>query len=824
MIAVARFAIVGALTLANVSAMGAQIVRGVVVLPDGSTAAASVIVLATDTRGATAARALTSARGQFSLTLPSPGRYGFTLLRIGYRPTKIPEMSIDADGNQSVRFVLADQPVVLSSVNVRERETCRVNADTGFMVTRVWDEARKAMLTTQLSADEAPLFAEWVEYDRMLDSSARLVREQRVHTSRNPTTHAFRSRPAAVLDSGGYVVADSTGTNYFAPDAEVLLSESFAADHCFHLVASPRSAQTPELIGVAFQPTRDRRDKRDIEGTIWVDRGTAELRTLEFRYTNMPDIVRAADPGGRVEFLRLPGGNWLISRWHVRMPVTGAQRKSTANGLGRVVISGSAVVVRGVQVTGGEVTRVTRHDTLVHQTVGPSITIQVVSRDSLVPSAGASLTLEGTDYAASADASGAIHLTPVLAGRYRARISSPLMDSLGMAPMTRDVEAREDIRVDSVSLPRPRDALVAACTRDSVSNGEGMLHGIVRDERARALPGVAVTVTWKGNFYAAATRDGGQLGYTEKTVGALSNDAGYWRLCGVPREIPLDVHVVTDSGSDLRHVRLEGQTEFAAVDLVVHRSVPALNAQVQTAIEVTPHPRALLEIAVTELGGAPLADATVEIIGDGATRTVVTGPRGRALVPDITPGLLVFRAKHVGFKQGQIAATVEPGRNTIPILLSTVSLPTLDTVRIVGDQRLIGLRRNDEFETRRINHTATVSYTREDIVKRNPVDAWQMLTAVPSIRIVDSAGVTAESARSDNVNPNLTLSKCYLTVMVDGMIMNPNPQQSAFDLRLLPKPNEIHGIEVFAGPSSIPLQYSGVGKDKWCGLIAIWTR
>jgi hypothetical protein len=41
---------------------------------------------------------------------------------------------------------------------------------------------------------------------------------------------------------------------------------------------------------------------------------------------------------------------------------------------------------------------------------------------------------------------------------------------------------------------------------------------------------------------------------------------------------------------------------------------------------------------------------------------------------------------------------------------------------------------------------------------------------------------------------------------------------------LLPKPEEIHGIEVFAGPASIPLQYSGIGKDKWCGLIAIWTR
>ena len=33
-----------------------------------------------------------------------------------------------------------------------------------------------------------------------------------------------------------------------------------------------------------------------------------------------------------------------------------------------------------------------------------------------------------------------------------------------------------------------------------------------------------------------------------------------------------------------------------------------------------------------------------------------------------------------------------------------------------------------------------------------------------------------------------------------------------------------HGIEVFGGPSTIPLQYGGTGNNKWCGLIAIWTK
>ncbi len=147
--------------------------------------------------------------------------------------------------------------ITLAAVNVRDRETCRVSADTGLAVTRVWEEARKAMLSSQLSAEGAPLIAEWIEYDRTLDSASRYVRQQRIKTSKNPTTHAFRSAPLALLDTAGYVVADATGTTYYLPDAEVLLSAGFAAAHCFRLEAPPRGAAN--LIGVAFTPARERR-------------------------------------------------------------------------------------------------------------------------------------------------------------------------------------------------------------------------------------------------------------------------------------------------------------------------------------------------------------------------------------------------------------------------------------------------------------------------------------------------------------------------------------------------------------------------------------
>ena len=218
-----------AILLVSARSLVAQSVSGVVLLPDSVSPAAGVIVVATDDRGTTAGRALTGDRGQFTLRVPAPGQYSIALLRIGFRPTQLPPLQIGATAGPLVRFVLANQPVVLSSVNVRDRETCRVSADTGMMVARVWEEARKAMLTTQLVSEGAPLVADWIEYDRGMDSSAHVVRQQRVRASQNPTTHAFKSRPAAELDSTGYVVSDTTGTTYYAPDADVLLSDPFAA-------------------------------------------------------------------------------------------------------------------------------------------------------------------------------------------------------------------------------------------------------------------------------------------------------------------------------------------------------------------------------------------------------------------------------------------------------------------------------------------------------------------------------------------------------------------------------------------------------------------
>jgi len=341
-----------------------------------------------------------------------------------------------------------------------------------------------------------------------------------------------------------------------------------------------------------------------------------------------------------------------------------------------------------------------------------------------------------------------------------------------------------------------------------------LLYRTVRVSLGRVAAQAAVTISWQSNL----KKLDAEYAVTAQTRGVLTDPLGRWHLCGMPLQTPIAVRVVTDTGVDERRTRIEEDVPLSSLDLVLRRTAGA-SAPVGARTGV------VLEISVSDRSGAPLPDVTIELTPvTGPARRLVTSPQGRALLVDLEPGVVRVRARSVGFKAGEVAVSVEAGRNTVPIIMDRVRLPSLDTVRVMGDRRV--LARHDEFETRRLNRAATVSITADEIQKRNPTQTWQMLTNTPSIDVADrfedgNFVVVATSRRS--MMANFSNQPCFLKVMVDG-VMLPAEASGRTNLSDLPPPSEIHGIEVFAGGASIPLQYSGAGAGKWCGLIAIWTK
>ena len=315
-------AVLAAPLLAAAGALGAQTVRGIVTLPDSSRAA-GVIVVASDAKGNESARALTGESGTYELRLPGAGRYEVRVLRIGFRPTVVPAFDIGAGESRSLPVVLRGEAIVLAAIKVEGKRVCRVRQDSGQAVARLWEEARKAISATQLSPAGARQTVKWIVYDRNADITGKHVFTEATNSYSAAAVKAFVGLPPDSLAKVGYMTEDDNGAVYRAPDAEALLSDAFASLHCFR--EEPPAKDRGDWVGIGFRPAKERAGIVDIEGTLWLDRASSELRQLDFRFTNLPEDYSHVKAGGSVEFLRLATGSWLVSRWQLRMPRTTRQ-------------------------------------------------------------------------------------------------------------------------------------------------------------------------------------------------------------------------------------------------------------------------------------------------------------------------------------------------------------------------------------------------------------------------------------------------------------------------------------------------------------------
>jgi hypothetical protein len=317
---------------------------------------AGVVILMLDERGQAAARALTNERGEFRVTAGAPGDYRLRTMRIGFRPTTTPSVRLSAQQELAQQVQLSGVPISLDTIRVSGRNSCRAPSDSAASVFALWEQARTALTATQLTAGLGGVDARGRAYVRTLAPTGNRIVSETTSVTSGFARGLWRSRPPALLRRDGYVVDEIDGsTTYYAPDLDVLLSDAFVDDHCFRLARSRDAAR----VGIEFEPTRERRGVAGIRGTMWFDRASAELRLMEFRYTNAKAEKELGDAGGLVDFARTSSGAWLVSAWHIRMPVL-ALRESR---VGRY--SSMQTIVREIRVEGGEVSVVTRgRDTL----------------------------------------------------------------------------------------------------------------------------------------------------------------------------------------------------------------------------------------------------------------------------------------------------------------------------------------------------------------------------------------------------------------------------------------------------------------------------
>src|SRR5690349_21478333 len=257
----------------------AQVVRGVVVEAGSGRGLPGVVVVLLDSAGKRLAGVLVGDDGKYAIRAMTPGRYAVRAERIGYRADAPTPVTLGAGQTVDLRLETQPIPVVLGVVRVTGKSACVASAADGSEVSAVWDETRKALFATDLTQRQELFSARVSRFERTLDARSGKVTHYQTNEANAVTRNPFVSENAAALSAKGYVRPSGADVIYYAPDAAVLLSDEFLADHCFRLREG--EGKRAGLIGLAFEPVKGR-DKPDIGGTLWIDQKSAELRDLDF--------------------------------------------------------------------------------------------------------------------------------------------------------------------------------------------------------------------------------------------------------------------------------------------------------------------------------------------------------------------------------------------------------------------------------------------------------------------------------------------------------------------------------------------------------------
>ena len=555
------------------------------------------------------ARTLTTRDGRFSFRL-RPDFQGMVQIRserIGYGPVVTPPFDPSRRDAADMLVRVGPLPTPLSTIEVRETSECTNRPTEDVRTAVVWEEARKALAAASWTASQRLYHVVSNIYER--DLKGRRVIRERHRPSIGRSTTPFISLDPVELRKKGYVSDAGDGVVYYAPDARVLQDAGFVDTHCFRLRRPDKDRS--HLIGLAFEPVPSRR-LPDVEGVLWLDRQSSELRSLEYEYVNLPRDLRADDPaGGVVEFMRLPSGAWIVHRWYIGIPTAFRQERLTP------FSRETSRRVEAFRYVGGEVLTVTDlTGVLVYETPLAEVVGVVVdsSAGHEAPLAGATVRVAGTWFADTTDQQGVFRLRVPLDGEYDVTFSHPRGDSLGYEPQPRSVRFARRGATDTLrfTLPPIPDIVAMQCP-DLASDGR-VLVGRVRDAlTSDPAPGVRVVASWQ--------RVDHNLAFQDLEGAATTDSSGMYVLCGLEHERPAIVYATGDATlSDMIRLAFEGTGVAVGGEYYETYQTSAGIWRLDLTLHRRGERTAMVTGLVTDaVGGRPIPGAVVRIGGSKLT-------------------------------------------------------------------------------------------------------------------------------------------------------------------------------------------------------------
>jgi hypothetical protein len=767
-----RFKLLPACLLSVLPALLAgQTVRGVVV-DQLDRPLSGVVLQLTDSTSRAVARALTNERGEFRLTAPAQGRYRVRTTRIGFQPVNTELFALASTAEVTQRIVLASKPIVRDPVRSVVRTSCRVlGLDSTAITFAAWEQVRAALAAAEVTAETQQLATTTLTYDRTRSLEGVTVQQAgRVTTAR--AAQPWHSVSADSLRKVGYVILEPESKDrvFHGPDLRVLGSDLFAEDHCFHIAASTDTTR----VGIAFEPTSQRKSMPEIVGTVWLDRATSELREMEWQYINVARNIDETATGGAMHFARLRTGQWLISRWNIHMPFVAFGGGSDQG----------SVTFRGIKTLGGELIAAAGRDGSDTLWTGPRMTLHGFAFDSLSKQAltSALIGIAGGSRSVITDATGHFSFENLMPGVYRLITQHEALEAIGIPYHVTTAVFTTESDSARITMPSFETIWRLSCESAPPAKDTALVFGTVTGiGRPKPIAGATVYATW------VDIENSGKRKFETKRwhIDGPSDSTGTYVLCGVPTQTGLRLRAVSDSA------------ESGIIDLL-----PLSEKLVQRqdmSMSFDPGKRGVVSGLVLGRNASPIGGARVVAEGAQETRTDAAGK-------------FTLRGVPLGTQQVEVIAIgLQPTARTVDVSLRDTAFvemhitkpQMLQKVTVVASsvrQQFVA-----DFNARR---TKGLGLFRDSTSISMHGTLNSMFTGVQGIRMV-----------RDQVFMPRGPDSCIPVVWLDGVHI-----QTVDDLLAL-RPSDIAAVEIYLRELTTPSQFVVRNtRTPNCGAIVAWTK
>jgi hypothetical protein len=220
---------------------------------------------------------------------------------------------------------------------------------------------------------------------------------------------------------------------------------------------------------------------------------------------------------------------------------------------------------------------------------------------------------------------------------------------------------------------------------------------------------------------------------------------------------------------------------------------------------------------VTDSAGYPLPNVEVRIMDIG--RMARSDVQGKFAIERITDRIVDLTMRRLGYEVRFVRVSMINGEGDSLRVVMRAEPLKLTTVEIEAKEESHPFF--NEYEKRRQRGIGQF-ITKKDLEQLNtsyPSDAFRRIPGVRfvrasqgmGVRFMSSVGMSGARTRGSPAG-----GECIPTIWVDG--------QSAVGLEVDDiRAQDIHGIEIYRGASTLPSQFAKAGLSQ-CGAIVVWTR